>query len=171
VLGAYKVCPAFMNTAPSFDLATAHRYLAAFCFNQTWGHLENADRSAADNEEMRALAHASLWHWQQRKDCTSRNLTIAFWLLSRVYAVLLRPTDASEYGFLALKFAEREPAYFLGYAYEALARAAALHGDRVATERNLALAWEQVALVRDDEGRTRLRADLDEIGTQVGLKI
>jgi len=75
-----------MNNPPNFDLGTAHKYFAASCFNQTWIHLESAERCPADNEEMRALAHASLWHWQQRQDCTTRNLSIAFWLLSRVYA-------------------------------------------------------------------------------------
>ena len=73
---------------PQFEPAAAHRWFSADCFNRVWALLEKAGRTPAEDERMISLCHASLAHWRERMDCTTRNLSIGYWQLSRVYAVL-----------------------------------------------------------------------------------
>ena len=72
-------------TTSEFDAAAAHRHFATDCFNRVWEMLEKPDRSADEDRMMVAMSHASLFHWQQRADCTPRNLSVGYWLISRVY--------------------------------------------------------------------------------------
>lgn len=115
-----------MPAPPTFDLARAHEYFAAHCFNAAWPLIEKPDRSADDAEALVALGHASLWHWTQRPDCSDKNLSVGHWLLSRIYAVIGDAAGAQRYAYSCLRFSEREGVapFYLGYAYEALARSA-----------------------------------------------
>jgi hypothetical protein len=111
---------------------------------------------------MLSAAHASLWHWQQRPECTNQNRSIGYWQLARVYA-LLGAADVS------MQFAQRcldvscdppLPPLFVGYAYEALARAAKLKGDASAVARWRALGQVHCEKVESDESRRLLVDDL-----------
>ena len=52
------------------DLAAAHSYFSAACFNEAWEYLEKADREAWDTEQMLRLCYASFYHWTQRDDAS-----------------------------------------------------------------------------------------------------
>src|SRR5262245_27775596 len=112
-----------MAQDPGFDTAKAHRYFSANCFNKAWEFIEKPDRTPDEDEQMIRLSQASMWHWTQREDCKRQNLSIGYWQLSRVYAIAGRPDDARRYGQLCLEHSREEPPFYLGYAYEALARA------------------------------------------------
>jgi hypothetical protein len=71
-----------------FDADQAHRHFSASCFNLAWELIDKPDRTAEDDEQMVRLAQASLWHWTQRSDCTDKNLSIGYWQVSRVCALL-----------------------------------------------------------------------------------
>ncbi len=144
-----------------------HRRLSADCFNRTWELLEKENRTVEEDERMLSLAHASLAHWRMREDCTDHHLGIGYWQISRVYAVLGDGGNAKRYGALCLAvsqakppFRQQEPPFFLGYAHEALARAALVQEDRTAFDRHLAAAREQAVLVSDVEERKLLEDDL-----------
>ncbi len=113
---------------PEFDMQTAHRFLAADCFNQTWNYLDKEDRTAAENLDMISACHASHWHWTQFKEHTPLNLSIAYWQLSRVYAETNQPNLALSYASLCLKISQSNELspFYLAYAYEALARASSV---------------------------------------------
>ena len=115
---------------------------------------------------MRALSHASLWHWTQREDGTASHLSIGYWQLSRVYALLGRAADAAHYGERCLECSREESPFFLGYAYEALARAAKVAGDAETLDRHLAEARRLCAQVTAPEDRAMLERDLEELGLQ-----
>ena len=51
-----------MPDQPTFDLQTAHRYFAPYCFNKTWEYIEKQDRSPEDDLVMLHTSLASLWH-------------------------------------------------------------------------------------------------------------
>ncbi|TDA66518.1 MAG: hypothetical protein D9V45_06205 [Chloroflexi bacterium] len=122
------------------DLSTpeaVHRYFCAFCFNLTWDLLEKPDRSAAENEAVIQACLASLWHWNQRPDCTDRERSVGAWQAARVYAVVQQPDNARHYGQMALSFANNQSPFYQAYAYEALARAEAVAGNRNTAERHL----------------------------------
>lgn len=150
-----------MNSA--IDQAAAHRYFSVHCFNLVWGLLDKTDRNTADNEQMVALAHASVWHWTQRDDCTARNLSIGYWQLSRVYAVIGHGERARHYGQLCLDVSRDDEPFYLGYAYEALARAAAVLNDAKLTSGYLLKARDLAAAVKDVDDRKALETDLDSI--------
>lgn len=154
-----------MNAAPPIDLATAHRYFSAHCFNGAWNHIEMSERSAAEEEQMLLLAQASLWHWTQREDCTPRNLSIGYWQLSRIYSLLKRAPEARCAGESCLKYAKNELPFFIAYGHEALARAAQLAGEAGLQAAHLQEAQRLAAGISDVEERTALEADLREISS------
>jgi hypothetical protein len=152
-----------MNAPAPFDEARAHKHFAAECFNWTWNLIEKPCRTPEDDEQMRSLCHASLWHWTQRDDCTPRNLSIGYWQLSRVYALLGRAEDATRYGELCLRHSESEAPFYIGYAHEALARAAMVGGDARRLSEHLGAARQFAAQVTNPEEREMLVKDLDGI--------
>jgi hypothetical protein len=152
-----------MNPAPPFDAAAAHRYFSAHCFNEAWNHIDNSERSAEEAEQMVLLAQASLWHWTQRADCTRRNLSIGYWQLSRVYALLMRTPEALQAGERCLEYAKDEPPFFIAYGHEALARAARLAGEAELQALHLQAAQGLAAQIEDAEERAALEADLREL--------
>lgn len=149
-----------MSESPPFDLARAHRWFSADCFNRVWSLLDKPDRTPDECERMISLAHASLAHWRERADCTPQNLSIGFWQVSRVHAVLGQAENARHYARLCLDISGAEPPLFLGYAHEALARAEQLAGNSAAAQRHLAEARRLAALVADEEERRALENDL-----------
>lgn len=148
------------TTSPQFDLARAHRWFSADCFNHVWALLEKPDRTADECERMVSLAHASLAHWRERADCTAQNLSIGYWQVSRVYAVLGQAENARRYGELCLAASAGEPPFYLGYAHEALARAAKLAGNAASAAEHLAKAQMLAAKVTDAGERGALEGDL-----------
>ena len=69
-----------------FDPAKAHNF-SAHCFNIEWELIDKPERTPAENEQMILYALASLWHWTQRPDCSTTNLSIGYWQAARVYAL------------------------------------------------------------------------------------
>jgi hypothetical protein len=150
-------------TDPS-PVESAHRRFSAECFNATWNLLDKTDRAPAEDVALVAVAQASLWHWMQRPDCTDKNLSIAYWLLSRVYSVTQNGGEARRYAELSLELARRPGVapFALAFAHEAVARSASLQGDADAVARHLADA-RALSEGLDAETSKRLLADLDGI--------
>jgi hypothetical protein len=154
-----------MPDQPAFDLPAAHRYFAADCFNRAWDYVDKPERTPADDQQMLLLALSSLWHWTQRADATPQNLSIGYWQVSRVYCLLGQPENALIYARLSLKEAKSEGVepFYLGYAFEALARAASLAGDATTTASAVISARRCVSHVYDEKNRKLLKADIATI--------
>lgn len=114
---------------------------------------------------MLQLSLASLWHWTQREDLTPTNLSIGYWQVSRVYALMRQPDLARRYGNLCLQAAKQEgvPPFFLGYAYEALARAENADGKLDDAEKYLVEAHQIAAALTNQKEKKQLLADLSTI--------
>lgn len=153
----------------SQDASTHHRHFAVRCFNAVWELLDLERRDEAQIEEMIHLAHASLWHWRQSPDCTPRNESVGLWQLARVYAVAGRAEEARRYALLCLGVgAEADlPPFYVGFAYEAAARAEMALGDRGAAGEHLALAASCAAAVDAADDRSLLEADLEELRAEL----
>lgn len=152
-----------MSIATGIDELAAHRYFSAVCFNRTWELLDKPSRTAQDDEALVACTLASLWHWLQRADCTPLNLSIGYWQVSRVYAVLGQAANAWRYAELCLKASENEEPFYLGYAYEALARACLVGGETGLAERYRRQAEELAAQLAEGEQREMLLRDLESL--------
>ncbi len=154
-----------MAEEAQFDVAAAHQYFSAICFNRAWEYLDKTDRSAEDDQRMIETTIASIWHWTQRSDCSDTNLSIGYWQASRVYATVGLGAEAYRYGERCLEASQAKgvPPFYLGYAYEALARAALVMEDRQTMGEHLSEARRVAETVPDLEARKALLADLDTL--------
>ena len=152
-----------MNDTPLFDTVAAHRWFSTHCFNEAWRLIEQTNRSPDEDQQMVALSFASLWHWTQRTDCASRNLSIAYWQLSRIFALIDDGANATRYAEKCLQYSHGEGPFFLAYAHEAIARAARVGNERDRAAHHLAEARKLAPQVADAEDRANLEKDLDSI--------
>ncbi len=120
-----------MAEKSEFDRKAAHKYFSVNCFNQAWDLIDKTERNPEEDEEMIRLSLASHYHWTQRDDYSNTSASIALWQISRIYAILGRADNARRYGQLCLGASQESDVapFFLGYAYEALARAEAASGN------------------------------------------
>jgi tetratricopeptide (TPR) repeat protein len=148
---------------PNFDLAEAHKYFAAHCFNTAWDLIEKTDRTEADDRLMVALNQASIYHWLNRPDCTDRNLSIGYWQASRIQSLLGNHAEALRQAEACPQFSHDLAPFYLAYAHEALARAMAGLGRSEDAKRHLDIAAALAADVKDKHEREALLADLASV--------
>jgi hypothetical protein len=140
-----------------------HRRMAAELFNRAWELLDQPVRTPEDDREMLAAAYGSRYHWRvvggPKQHCVSD------WQVSRVWAVLGDARQAALHGELSLEVAEANELgpFYIGYAHEALARAAALDGDDERSRRHLAEAEELSLDISKADDADLLRTDLNEL--------
>ncbi len=154
-----------MSDNVELDLGSAHKFFSADCFNKTWDLLDKAERTPEDDQAMIQTTLASLWHWSQRPDCTDTNRSIGYWQASRVYATVGQADEATRYGRLCLDVSQGDDIgpFFLGYAHEALARAAMVSGNQEEMSAHLAEARRIAETVPDEDSKKMLVADLDTL--------
>jgi hypothetical protein len=136
-----------------------HRQLGVDLFNETWRLMEARD----DDSLIADCAHASAYHWANAPECKPENRARSAWLISRVYTVVNRAESASFYAKWCLELCERHALtdWDLAYAYEALARANKLAGDREAVARYVELA--RAVEIADSHDAEHLEQDLDTL--------
>ena len=152
-----------MTDQPDFDLQVTHRYFSATCFNKTWELIDNPNRSEDDNFSMLQTAMASLWHWSQREDAKPQNLSVGYWQVSRVYALLGQADNARRYAETSLKLSKGCKPFYGGFAYEALARAEMVAGNQEKMNQYLNKARQLAKEIEDTEDKEVLMTDLDSI--------
>jgi len=153
-----------MAEKPQLDIQNAHKYFSVDCFNKTRSNVDRgASHSTEENVEMLHIAITSLWHWSQREDVTPENLSIGCWQVARVYCLIGQPNNARRYGLLSLKHAKELSPFYKGYAYETLARAEMINGNRVIMLTHLEKAREMLEQIEDKEKRQLLLKDLESI--------
>lgn len=142
------------------------RRLAVDLFNGVWRLLEKEDRTVEDDDRMLHMAHASRYHWGEIGAPVNRSR--GEWQCSRVYAVLGRAEPALHHAHRGLDVCQAHGIgdWDLAFAYESLARASAVAGDReqarVWTEQALAAARD----IAQAEDRELVLADLETIPGQ-----
>ncbi len=149
--------------------AEVHRYFSVLCFNQAWDLIDQSERTAADNEQMILLAHASFWHWTQRDDCKPVHRSIGYWQLSRVHARVPGLANlACHYARKCINVSESESLqpFYVAYGYEALARAERLAGNPVTSQSAEDHARDLLGRIDDREEREILERDLNQLRQQ-----
>lgn len=152
-----------MNDAQPLDVPLAHRQFSAAAFNSAWDLIDNADRTPEEDIELVCRAAASLWHWSQRDDVTDQNLSVGYWQLSRVFSLLGEGNLAKRCGESCLAKAENAEPFYVGYAHEALARAAMTSGDTYSFGHHKREAERYLKQVTDVDSRDLLAGDLAAI--------
>ena len=154
-----------MPEQPAFDLQAAHHYFAAECYNHAWDFIDKPSRTPEEEEEMLLLSLASMWHWSQRADRTPTNLSISYWQNARVFALLGQVENARRFAQRCLQVSQGEgiePVY-VGFAYEALARAEMVAGNRGKMNEYLEKGREFAERVEEEEEKTMLLKDFATI--------
>ena len=152
-----------MPLTPTFELAAAHKYFAADCFNKAWDLIEKPDRTPEDDRLMVALNQASIFHWLNRADCTSENLSVGFWQASRIQALLGRADEARRNAETCLSYSHSLKPFYIGYAYEALARAEFMAGNSAEGHEHLHIAQRHAAGIENTDHQRMLLKDLDSL--------
>jgi hypothetical protein len=144
-----------------------HRELAVGLFNQVWELLRVPNRSPFQDDQMVHAAHASRWHWGQvREGAGPQQLAVGEWQCSRVYSVLGRGEPAMHHARSSLAICQESGLgdWVLAAAYEALARAAWVTGDRQGFGIWLERARGATAAIADPEDRNVIEQDLASLG-------
>jgi tetratricopeptide (TPR) repeat protein len=143
----------------------SHKQIASQCFNRVWDFLDLQERTKEEEEQMIHLAHTSFWYWTQVEDHTSTNLSIGYWQIARVYAVV---GNGEQSRFFAERCVEVSlesdiPPFYIGYAYEALARAYMVLGQTEIALENIQKALNYTQDVVVEDSKNMLLKDLNEI--------
>lgn len=147
----------------TFNLEESHKHFSKHCFNRAWDLIDKTNRTPEENQQMIHLAHASLWHWSERPDCTPKNLSIGYWQLARIYALVGDGNSAAKYARICLEKTPKEDPFLMGYANEALARAELILGNKEEAKKHQAealLFWEGIP---DAEDKQMLLRDLESL--------
>ncbi len=148
-------------------LNRSHRYFAVNCFNNIWNILDKkpADRTESDIENALHLAHTSFYHWSNVEEHTPENISIGYWMLSRVYSVANKGEEAVFYAKKCLDVSTENKlsAFCNGYAYEALARALFLLNQPENGLDMLGKAETFLDLIEEKEDRSLLEEDIKSL--------
>lgn len=143
----------------------SHKQVASECFNKVWDLLDRSNRTEKEAEDMVHLCHTSFWHWTQAQEHTEQNLSIGYWQLSRVYAVVGNGEQALYYANRCIEVstkAELAP-FYIAYAYEAQARAYVVLDRKKLAEESIFLIKKYTELIKVDDSKNLLVAELAEL--------
>ncbi len=147
----------------TYTVGQAHYFFAMDFHRQTWELLEKQDRSRFDDVRMLDYAHASLAHW--RAIGTAARQQRAEWLVSRVYAVLGEGVQALKHAQICHELlqnnADEMNASDFAFAYEAIARAYAVNGEKTEALRFIEKAQKAGETIQEQADREAFFADLN----------
>lgn len=140
-----------------------HQKLAAELFNFTWDLIEKAERTEIEDETMIHAAHASRFHWGVVG--APSNHATGEWQISRVYSLVGRHEPALYHARKSLSLClDHDIGDFdLGFAYEAVARAYAVHGDITQRDANIASAMQCAQRVVKESDRQWLLENIRSV--------
>lgn len=140
-----------------------HEQLAKSLFNQTWELLGKKERTKEEDLKMIHSAHASRYHWGEIG--TPLEFGRGDWQISRVYSVLGRSEPALYHAQLCLSICKENDIgdFDLAFAYEALARAYAVAGDKSNSDKYFAKAREAGEKIEDQGNRDYFLGELNSI--------
>jgi len=160
-----------MSDEKTFTESEAHLYFAKQYNGKTWELLDKPDRTSEENEMMLDYAHASLAHW--RVAGTAVHHQRGEWMIARVYTVLGNGEQAHRHARRVADLTESHRSelsdFDFAFAYEGLARAYALNGEKVEAKKIIGMAQKAGEAIADKEDRDIFFADFNG-GAWYGVK-
>jgi hypothetical protein len=140
-----------------------HRKFAVALFNLTWSLLDKKNRTREDDDRMIHAAHASRFHWGEIG--TPLEFERGEWQISRVYSVLKRSEPAIYHAKRCLEICKENNIrdFDIAFAYEAMARAHAIAGQKAKCEKYVQLAKEAGEQIEKKEDRDYFFSELKTI--------
>jgi tetratricopeptide (TPR) repeat protein len=143
----------------------AHKKFAVNAFNLTWNLLDKKERTSEEDDQMVNAAHASRFHWGEIG--TPLEFEWGEWQISRVYSVLNRSEEAKHHARRCLDICKKNHIgdFDIAFAYEAMARSAAIAGQSEEAEKYIQLAREAGEKIEEQGNKDYF---LDELNTVPG---
>ncbi len=144
-----------MTEEKTYTLTQAQLYFATTFNGRTWELLDKKDRTQDEDRMMVEYAYASMTHW--RAAGTAVRHKRGEWMISRVHAVLGEGKPALEHARRCLEITEGNQEemedFDYAYAYEAVARAFAVNGDRIEAKKFIDRAQTAGEAIKGKEDR------------------
>jgi hypothetical protein len=144
-----------MTEETTYTVSQAHYQFAVDFNTQTWQLLEKQDRTRMDEVHMLDFAHASLAHW--RAVGTAVRHQRGEWLVSRVHAALGEGVPALKHAQLCFQLLENNKDemqdFDFAFAYEAIARAYAVNGEKNESLKFIGMAQKAGEVIKEKEDR------------------
>ena len=152
-----------MSDEKTYTVAQAHYYFAMEFQRQTWDLLEKKERSRFDDVRMLDYAHASQAHW--RTTGTAVRQQRGEWLISRVHAVLGEGIQALKHAQLCHELLQNNPSEMeasdFAFAYEAIARAYTVNGEKAEALKFIEKAQKAGEAIQEPGDREAFFADFN----------
>jgi tetratricopeptide (TPR) repeat protein len=152
-----------MDEAKTYTIEESHQLFAKTLNGKVWELLQKTERSKSEDELMIYAAHASCYHWLNAG--TGLHHQRAEWLIAHVYNELGITESALRHATRCLEltneFADLMKDFDWAYAYEGIARANALAGNRDEALRYIQRADEIGQAISDDEDKSIFLGDFN----------
>lgn len=160
-----------MNEEKKYTLGEAHLHFAKTLNGKVWDLLQKAPRSKSEDELMIYAAQASCYHWLNAG--TGLHHQRAEWLIAHVCAQLGIADSALRHAVRCLELTREFPDlmqdFDRAYAFECMARANALAGNRAQALEFIRQADEARRAIANDEDKSIFLGDFNS-GNWYGLK-
>jgi hypothetical protein len=126
-----------------------HKKFAVDCFNLVWSLMEKKSRTKEEDDRMVHAAHASRFHWGEIG--TPTEFERGEWQISRVYSVLKRSQPALYHAKICLEICQENQIgdWDIAFAYEAMARAHAVAGQKEESRKYIELAQRAAEQIKE----------------------
>jgi hypothetical protein len=140
-----------------------HKKFAVDLFNLTWSLLDKKNRTKDEDDKMIHAAHASRFHWGEIG--APLHFERGEWQISRAYSVLKRSEPALYHAKRCLEICKENNIrdFDIAFAYEAMARACAIAGNKIECEKYTKLAREAGEQIKKKEDRDYFFSELKTI--------
>jgi len=147
-----------------------HRKFAVDLFNLTWSLLDKKDKTKEENDKMIHAAHASRFHWGEIG--TPVHFERGEWQISRVYSVLKRSEPALYHAERCLEICKENNIgnFDVAFAYEAVARAYAVAGQKTECRKHMELAEKAGEQIKEKGDRDYFFSELKTITVETRSK-
>jgi hypothetical protein len=160
-----------MSEEKAYTEAEAHRHFAIQFNGATWDLLDKAERTKEDDERMLYSAFASCRHWLEAG--TGVHHQRGEWMIARVYSVLELGEAAVRHANRCLELTEAHASemedFDKAFAYEAVARANAVAGNRGEALKYIELAETAGEAIADEQNKEIFVGDFNG-GDWAGLR-
>jgi hypothetical protein len=153
----------WMAEEKKYSEKEAHKKFAVDCFNLVWNLMEKKDRTKGDDDRMMHAAHASRFHWGEIGTPVERER--GEWQISRMYTVLNRPQSALYHAKRCLETCKENNIadWDIAFAYEAMARAQAVAGQKAECKKYIELAKKAAEQIKEKGDKDYLISELKTI--------
>lgn len=135
-------------------------------FNKAWKYLEKKKLNKEEKITLLNLVHTSFYLWQQVPECTTTNISISLWQISRAYAHIGDGANALLFAEQNIKLCKKEKidGFYTAYAYESAARAFVISGDKEKAAVQIQLALKAIKTTKEKE-LVHFHKDMEELKT------